>query len=154
MNKTAIKIALAFCILIVSQCKLIRYKDNAINIQISDASAYPYASAMGKGLGVVFGITLKNNKSKPFTIDSLSVNGIYLPFTTKNQDSLILLEAVHYKNMPEPTVDSDGNMHTDDLNDPILMQQIYNPAYLVVKQKGQHKKVKIEKIIIKNSDQK
>ncbi len=153
MNKATIKIACIFFILIFSQCNLIRYKDNAINIQISDASAYPYASAMGKGLGVVFGITLKNINSKPFTIDSFYVNGISLPFTSKNLDSIILLEAVHYKNMPEPTVDSDGNMHTDDLIDSILMQQKYDPAYLVVKQKGHYKKVKIESFKIKNSEQ-
>lgn len=153
MNKAAVKIALIFFIFIISQCKLFRSKNNTANIQISEASAYPYASAMGKGLGVVFNISIPIKKHQPFSIDSFYVNGISLSFTTKNLDSLILLEAVHYKNMPEPTIDSDGNMHTDDLDDSILMQQKYVPAYLVVKQKGHYTRVKIEQFQIKNSDQ-
>lgn len=153
MNKAVIKIALVFFILVISQCNIIRSKDNTANIQVSDASAYPYASAMGKGLGVVFNITIPLKKHQSFSIDSFYVNGISLQFTTKNHDSLIFLEAVHYKNFPEPTIDSDGNMHTDDLDDAILMQQKYDPAYLVVKQKGHYTKVNIVKFQIKNSDQ-
>ncbi len=149
MKRAGVSIVLSIYLFTFSQCHLFSCKKKEI-AAVKEASAYPYTSAMGKGRGVIFRIKIPVTSKQEFTVDSFYVNGSPLSFSTTPTDSIISVEALHYRDIPEPALNSDGLMQTTELVDPIIMQGIYDPSYLIVKQNGHSKKIVIHHYTIQS----
>ena len=132
------------------QCNMVKHNDNSF--LTLKAYAYPYTTAMSKGRGVIFRIQISNPDKISFTADSFFVNHRSMSFLIMKTDSTMWLESDYFKPSPEPALSDDGKIADQniELQDSVLIQQLYYPSYIVITQKADHKKISIKQYEIVN----
>ncbi len=104
-----------------------------------------YHTAMGKGRGVVFKVTVGSQPEADFKVDSFVVNSIPLTFAILRKDRQIMVESNYLKSREDELVGANGKViPAKEINDPILTENKYYPAYLIVTQNNKKIKLIIE----------
>lgn len=99
-----------------------------INNTLSPVCYYSnYKSAMGSGKGMLFKIDLQTEE--PITIDSIIIGGKPMNFTL-TKTKFTQLEVNYLVTRPEP---NEANPNPKIPADPIIDEQAFNPAYLVLR---------------------
>ncbi|MCG9879431.1 MAG: hypothetical protein MH472_02425 [Bacteroidia bacterium] len=99
-----------------------------INNTLSPVCYYSnYKAAMGSGKGMLFKIDLQTEE--PITIDSIIIGGKPMNFTL-TKTKFTQLEVNYLVTRPEP---NEANPNPKIPADPIIDEQAFNPAYLVLR---------------------
>lgn len=104
-----------------------------------------YHTALGKGRGIIFRVTVPNNTKNPFTIDSFYVKNKPLKFQVKQNSKGLTLESNYLVNTPEPSLNKDGSIiKTKEPDDEIILKRKFYPSWIILDQRGNKIKINIE----------
>jgi hypothetical protein len=111
-----------------------------------NATYTPYITAMGKGKGVIFRVKISNINFDNFSVDSFIINNKSLPFTQNSNDSFVAIESNYFKRIESPSnaVDSKNNV-VKEIDDSIITDQNFYPAWVIVSNNNEKFKLIIEK---------
>jgi hypothetical protein len=123
--------------------------------QLKDETSYrvkanflAYQTAMGKGKGIIFRLTISNSNLKTdFTIDSFYIHNKSLPFVIKKIKNGLTLESNYLVSKPEPSLSSDTKK-TENLNptnDVIIDKHQFAPSWIIINHQGKTNKILINK---------
>jgi hypothetical protein len=105
-----------------------------------------YTTALGKGKGVIFRISISNKENKPFTVDSFYVNNTPMKFRMVHTSIGEIVESNYLVNIPEPSLNVDGTTSiTSKVEDQIITKNKFYPSWLIIKQAGKKIKIKVDK---------
>lgn len=112
-----------------------------------NATYTPYITAMGKGKGVIFRVKISNISLDKFSIDSFIINNKFLPFTQNSNDSFVEIESNYFKRTESPEMNVDSkNKVIKEIDDSIIINQNFYPAWVIVTNNNQKIKLNIDKI--------
>ncbi len=125
--------AILWLLLPLFSCKT-AHNHTGIETQSLPGSFIAYQSAMGKGNGLLFHISLPKQFSNNHTIDSFIVGGKSVPFTIRNTETGVMLEADYYVSLPGESLQTNGKpdkpaTHRAD-EDPILKYHRFYPSWI------------------------
>ncbi len=123
--------------------------------QLKDETSYrvkanflAYQTAMGKGKGIIFRLTISNSNLKnDFTIDSFYVHNKSLPFIIKKIKNGMTLESNYLLSKPEPSLSSDTKKTENIIqnNDVIIDKHLFTPSWVIINHEGKTNKILINK---------
>jgi len=110
------------------------------------ASYSPFTTALGKGKGIIFRITIAEKDKKHFTVDSFFVKNTPMKFRVIHTPVGEIVESNYLVNTPEPSLNSDGSTNKpSEVEDEIISKNIFNPSWLIINQAGKKTKILVDK---------